>query len=316
MPCQLERFRSCTHVVISGKPEGLLHQPVKDFSQTDSESLSTRPLKSNIAGCQLKEVCNWCTEEFPLTELRSHLLVCHANVFGDESDDENLNSSVQGVANNSLISTNSATMTNTVPAINQTTPMAVSPTVELGISQPFIQPTRVSVSAENEVNKITLSVSSPATPLNTVSDTSQLTSSSLVRQSTSDSVQSNDLTVNISEEIHGIIMYCHEKNLADNPVELLRCMQMRLVKGRALDVRNVAECEEGATSWIMVDRQKLLETGFDEIQLLPNKFLTLEVQFYNEVGGQTVYCFEKWHMHVLYCSYIYYILLKYLELIS
>ena len=127
-------------------------------------------------------------------------------MFGDESDDENLNSSVQGVANNSLISTNSATMTNTVPAINQTTPMAVSPTVELGISQPFIQPTRVSVSAENEVNTITLSVSSPATPLNTVSDTSQLTSSSSVEQSTSDSVQSNDLTVNISEEIHDIIM--------------------------------------------------------------------------------------------------------------
>ena len=80
-------------------------------------------------------------------------------------------------------------------------------------------------------------------------------------------------------------------------------------------MRNVAECEEGATSWIMVDRQKLLKTGFDEIQLLPNKFLTLEVQFY-EVGGQIVYCFEKWHMHVLYRSYIYYILLKYLELIS
>ena len=150
----------------------------------------------------------------------------------------------------------------------------------------------------------------------TVFDTSQLTSSSLVEQSTSDSVQSNDLTVHISEEIHDIIMYCHEENLADNPVELVRYMQIRLVKGRALDVRNVTECEEGATSWIMVDRQKLLETGCDEIQLLPNKFLTLEVQFFNEVGGQTVYCFEKWHMHVLYRSYIYYILLKYLELIS
>ena len=66
-------------------------------------------------------------------------------------------------------------------------------------------------------------------------------------------------------------------------MELLRWMQNRLVRGRSLDVVYVSQCEGGATSYILIDRQQILETAFDEISALEDKFLTLEVQFYSEV---------------------------------
>lgn len=40
---------------------------------------------------------------------------------------------------------------------------------------------------------------------------------------------------------------------------------------------------KGDTSFIMVDRNNLLQTGFDELRAIENIFLTLEVQFYGEV---------------------------------
>ena len=39
----------------------------------------------------------------------------------------------------------------------------------------------------------------------------------------------------------------------------------------------------GKTNLIMVDRYNILATGMDEISTIDNKFLTLEVQFYDEV---------------------------------
>ena len=39
----------------------------------------------------------------------------------------------------------------------------------------------------------------------------------------------------------------------------------------------------GKTNLIMVDRYNILATGMDEISAIDNKFLTLEVQFYDDV---------------------------------
>ena len=38
---------------------------------------------------------------------------------------------------------------------------------------------------------------------------------------------------------------------------------------------------DGETNFVMVDRSNFLTTATEEIQHLQNKFLTLEVQFYN-----------------------------------
>ena len=69
-------------------------------------------------------------------------------------------------------------------------------------------------------------------------------------------------------------------------MEILRYMPSQLVRGRTLDVEDASRCEDGSTSYILVDREQLLETAFDEISGLAIKFLTLEVQFYGEVLEQ------------------------------
>ena len=86
----------------------------------------------------------------------------------------------------------------------------------------------------------------------------------------------------IDKEIVDIIEHCKTKGL-DNLVEILKYMQTRLVQGRPLEIEDVTQCISGATNFIMVDRSDLINTGLEEIQHISNKFVTLEVQFYNEV---------------------------------
>ena len=88
--------------------------------------------------------------------------------------------------------------------------------------------------------------------------------------------------INIDKEIVDIIEHCKTKDL-NNPVEVLKYMQTRLVQGRPLEIEDVTQCISGATNFIMVDRSDLINTGLEEIQHISNKFVTLEVQFYYEV---------------------------------
>ena len=60
-------------------------------------------------------------------------------------------------------------------------------------------------------------------------------------------------------------------------------MKTRLVQGRPLDIEDVTQCISGATNFIMVDRSDLMNTVLKEIQHVSNKFVTLDMQFYNEV---------------------------------
>ena len=86
----------------------------------------------------------------------------------------------------------------------------------------------------------------------------------------------------IDKEIVDIIEHCKTKD-PNNPVEILKYMQTRLVQGRPLEIEDVTQCISGATNFIMVDRSDLMNTGLEEIQHISNKFVTLGVQFYNEV---------------------------------
>ena len=60
-------------------------------------------------------------------------------------------------------------------------------------------------------------------------------------------------------------------------------METRLVQGRPLDIEDVTQYISGATNFILVDRSDLMNTVLEEIQHVSNKFVTLEMQFYNEV---------------------------------
>ena len=86
----------------------------------------------------------------------------------------------------------------------------------------------------------------------------------------------------IVKEIVDIIEHCKTKDL-NNPVEILKYIQTRLVQARLLEIEYVTLCISGATNFIMVDPSDLINTELEEIQHISNEFVTLEVQFYNEV---------------------------------
>ena len=88
--------------------------------------------------------------------------------------------------------------------------------------------------------------------------------------------------INIYDEINNIIQYCKEQDF-NSPVEIIKYLQENLVQGRSLEIADASQCIDGETNFIMVDRSNLLNTATEEIQHLQNKYLTLEVQFYNEV---------------------------------
>ena len=67
-------------------------------------------------------------------------------------------------------------------------------------------------------------------------------------------------------------------------MQILKYLQEKLITGRPLEILDPTSCEKGDTNPIMVDHENILETGFEEILALKEKFTTLEVQFYGEVS--------------------------------
>ena len=68
-------------------------------------------------------------------------------------------------------------------------------------------------------------------------------------------------------DINSIIVCVKEQNLS-NPVEVLRFLQQEIVSGRALDLFSLEETIEGETNYITVDRDKIIETTFSELQYM------------------------------------------------
>ena len=96
-------------------------------------------------------------------------------------------------------------------------------------------------------------------------------------------VTSQETEADIHSKIEATIAEMKSSGVDQNPVECLRMLQKNLVWGRKLEITDLTADNSGATNFIMVDRGNLLETGFEELKSLNNKFLTLEVQFYGEV---------------------------------
>eukprot|EP00105_Crassostrea_gigas_P046389 XP_019930537.1 PREDICTED: uncharacterized protein LOC109621099 [Crassostrea gigas] len=79
------------------------------------------------------------------------------------------------------------------------------------------------------------------------------------------------------------IDYCISESIQD-PVESLRYLQSVIVCGRQLEITDTTQCDEGDTNFIIVDRNNILETGFEEVNSISNLQKTLEVQFYDEIN--------------------------------
>ena len=61
-------------------------------------------------------------------------------------------------------------------------------------------------------------------------------------------------------------------------------MQRKLMKGPSLEIIDPTAFIDGITNIIMVNRDSCLLTGLEEIFEVENRFITLQVQFYGEVG--------------------------------
>lgn len=99
-------------------------------------------------------------------------------------------------------------------------------------------------------------------------------------ESASEEKRQEDQT--IEAVIATAIEYCLSHNIQD-PVEMLRYLQSVIVRGRKLEIVDTSQCLEGATNFIIVDRNNILETAFEEIDSIADLRTTLEVQFYDEV---------------------------------
>lgn len=89
--------------------------------------------------------------------------------------------------------------------------------------------------------------------------------------------------LDVQRIVDSVLTACQDKGLDSNPVEILRCLQEKVVRGRALDIEDVSVCPEGETNFIIVDRDNILSTALEEIKSLDNMYRTLEVKFYDEV---------------------------------
>lgn len=94
--------------------------------------------------------------------------------------------------------------------------------------------------------------------------------------------------LSVDDIVAKLVAYCVAENIS-NPVEILRCLQKELVTGRPLEVTDVTQCVRGQTNFILVDRDKILSTAFDELQSYDDYRVALEVRFYYEVRTTLIF---------------------------
>lgn len=119
-------------------------------------------------------------------------------------------------------------------------------------------------------------------PVSSGSSQSSLPPAVVTENSVSEHEENNG-TLSIDDIVAKVVDICKTQSI-NNPVEVLRCLQQRVVTGQALEVENVNECSEGKTNFILIDRDNLLTTAFDELSTVTDFRPTLEVQFYGEVS--------------------------------
>ena len=208
------------------------------------KSLSTKPSQKSESS-SLKEECHICHKQILIRELRKRLWDCQERTRESDGDENDLMQSAFSTSGNQEeIISGSATLTLTQPLVTTTPESQDSNSITSA-------PDAATSLASNSANALGVS-------------------------------NSDDDKMTVDEVVEKTVQYCR-KNDISNPVEILRCMQLNMVTGRALEVEFAHEEKPGETNFIMVDCQNLLQTALDEISCLQDFRKTLEVQFYNEV---------------------------------
>lgn len=73
-----------------------------------------------------------------------------------------------------------------------------------------------------------------------------------------------------------------EKHSLSDPVEILKCLQQQVIKGRALEVVDSGNLPEGETNYITVDCSNILTTTFAEFESINYFCKNFEVHFMGE----------------------------------
>ena len=228
----------------------------KIYLRPIQKSISTKPVSDQKSKTDLKEKCQMCDEEILLCDLRIHFMLCSKVL--DSYNEDNASTSWGNVE---FEAENQAELT-----INST-----QGTQQTEASGSAAQP--ITIDTETEVHF--------------VSSEEQHTQETHFAASEEWPTQANSATGNVNSiemKVKEVAEHCKQTGASNNPAEILRHLQTLLVCERALEVTSHDSCPEGLTNFVMIDRQNLLKTAFEEIQSLENKLITLEVQFYNEVS--------------------------------
>ena len=105
--------------------------------------------------------------------------------------------------------------------------------------------------------------------------------SGITQQATIDLTEEEEDLREINDITYEVIKECE---LYSNPAEILKHLQSKVLTGRQLDIKDPTIEVTGETNFILVDRENLLESSFDELSNLANLRLPLEVNFIGEAA--------------------------------
>ena len=272
----------------------------KIFVRPIQKTLSVIPIvKESLASTILKEKCVVCGNEFLLNDLRRHTDTCFPSIralsdlSSTDSDASEDLPSLSGRYNEERSDIESVTQTVEATEPSESVePTTIELTIDTVMQNAAAAPATTTSDLSNVVepsantNELTTST---ALQVTITSESISIANAELNPNSSSEpNLEDNHLSEgeNIEEKIERIICHCRT-NQIDYPVGILKTMQQQLIVGRPLEITDPTTCLEGDTNFIVVDRENLLSTAFSEIKCLENLFITLEVQFDEEVN-----CFQ------------------------
>jgi len=222
----------------------------KIYLRPIQKNLSTRSHEPKRSESLLKEKCRWCQKPFLLSQLREHSSQCTGNFFGDDDDDA---TDLPAVLSGGPDSSNNSTQS----SLNVPISVAAQQPVDLHTaSSPQYSQTTQQIPLQQDSTVVATQPANHVTPQNIQATNQQL------------GVEVDDArrsTSNLEDIVEQIAIKCADSG---NPVQMLQCLQDSVIVGRALEIVNVSESLEGDVNFILVNRYNLLETAFDEIQLI------------------------------------------------
>ena len=263
--------------------------------------LYLRPIQKNLSTVSLvpqnmskvKERCNICHREVLMKDLRAHVFMCKSKegLLSSDSDEEGLRDpafSLWRLPGSTTLRQHGQYQS---PNNAGSSSLSGDPTVPAAVvnlvddsSNPACRPGEVPerTTSEQQSQHQNPSDSGRSSVLGDLTLPAAVVNLDNGNDNQLDEV--NTAALSVDDIVDKVVAYCLANNI-HNPVEILRCLQKELVIGQALEVTDITQCKSGLTNFILVNRDSILDTAFDELKSYNDYRLTLEVQFYDEVSA-------------------------------